>query len=463
MLFEQVFQVIREHDLLKEKSTIVIGVSGGPDSLALLHILYRLKTKYQLTLIAAHVDHMFRGKQSEEEMEFVISFCNKFDIPCEAKQINVQEYATRHRLNSQTAARECRYQFYEEIMDRYHADFLALGHHGDDQIETILMRLVRGTVGKGLSGIPIKRKFGRGYIIRPLLKVTKKDILTYCNEHQLKPRFDPSNEKDIYTRNRFRKYVLPFLKQENPQVHQHFQYFSEIMEEDEQFLEELSREKMNKVLKSMTSVKATVYMNKLRELPSPLQRRVIHLILNYLSQGKHLVSFSSIHIESVKKLISQSHPSGIIDLPMGLKAIKSYETLTFTFEPLKPEPYKLHIKIPGVTELPNGNKIICETFYGVPSYKGRDVFYLPKEYLVEPLIVRSRKAGDKIHVKGMNGSKKVKDIYIDKKIPLIDREVWPIIEDGNGNILWIPLLKKSHFEVFDVSNQTYLILQYKEQ
>jgi len=463
MLFEQVYKLMKEHHLLKEKATIIIGVSGGPDSLALLHIFNRLKTKYQLTIIAAHVDHMFRGKQSEEELNFVIDFCEKLNILCETKQINVQEYANKHQLNAQAAARDCRYQFFEEIMNKYHADFLALGHHGDDQIETILMRLVRGTVGKGLKGIPIKRPFGSGEIIRPLLKVTKKEILKYCEENHLNPRFDPSNEKDVYTRNRFRKYVLPFLKQENPQVHHHFQYFSEIIEEDEQFLEELSREKMNKVLKSISNSNATVYVKKLRELPSPLQRRVIHLILNYLSQGKHSNAFSSIHIESVKRLISQPHPSGILDLPMGLKAIKSYESLTFTFEPFKPEPYEIILNIPGVTDLPNGKKIICETFYGAPSYKGNDVFYLPEKELVKPLIVRSRKAGDKIHVKGMNGSKKVKNIYIDNKVPLTDREVWPIIEDGNGNILWIPLLKKSKFEIFDVNNQTYLVLQYKEQ
>ncbi|MDQ0163399.1 tRNA lysidine(34) synthetase TilS [Aeribacillus alveayuensis] len=462
-MFEEVCKTIEEYELMDHNATVVVGVSGGPDSLALLHILHRLQSIYKLKIVAAHVDHMFRGEQSKEEMEFVLSFCRTLNIICEARQINVKAYAQKHRLNAQTAARECRYQFFQEMMEKYQAHFLALGHHGDDQIETILMRLVRGTVGKGLSGIPIKRSFAGGFIIRPLLWVTKTDIIQYCQEHKLNPRFDPSNEKDTYSRNRFRKYVLPFLKKENPKVHVHFQYFSELVAEDEQFLEELSIEKMNKVLERKTSSYVMMNLTEFKKLPSPLQRRVIHLILNYLFKGHRLTAVSSIHIEGIKKLIHQSHPSGMIDLPMGLKAIKSYETLNLTFEQHKPKPYRIQIEIPSVTNLPDGKKIICETFNGVPSYKSQDVFYLPQDQLVEPLIVRSRKAGDKIHVKGMNGTKKVKNIYIEKKIPIEKRDVWPIIEDGNGNILWIPLLKKSKYEVIDVTNQSYIVLQYKEQ
>ncbi|WP_243292561.1 tRNA lysidine(34) synthetase TilS [Bacillus sp. FJAT-47783] len=462
-MFEKVKKEISDRQLIEHHSTVVVGVSGGPDSLALLHILYCLRHTFSLHLVAAHVDHMFRGRQSEEEMDDVKKFCQSLGIRCVTKQIDVKAYAKKERLNKQAAARECRYAFFKEVMEEYDADVLALGHHGDDQVETILMKLVRGTVGKGLIGISKKRKFGRGYLVRPLLSVTKKEILTYCEKHGINPRFDPSNEQDMYTRNRFRKYILPFLKKENPQVHQHFQYFSEILEEDEQFLEELAIEKMNKVMERKTNFEVIMKVSEFKKLPPPLQRRVIHLILNYLSKGHHSPAFSAIHIESIKGMMYQPHPSSTMDFPLGFKAIKSYDKFTITNKPPKPIPYEFHLKIPGEITLPNGKKIICETFEGVPTYKDHHTFFLPLHLLNEPLTVRSRRAGDKIHVKGMNGSKKVKDIYIDKKVPKDEREVWPIIEDGKGNIIWIPLLKKSIFEVFDVTNQSYIVLQYKEQ
>ena len=135
--------IIQKQQLFETGSTIVVGVSGGPDSLALLHLLYQVREKMNLNIVAAHVDHMFRGKQSEDEMHFVINFCKTYQITCEATRINVSAYAKTKKISAQVAARECRYHFFTEVLDKYQADYLALGHHGDDQVETILMRMVR--------------------------------------------------------------------------------------------------------------------------------------------------------------------------------------------------------------------------------------------------------------------------------------------------------------------------------
>ncbi|MBD1383186.1 tRNA lysidine(34) synthetase TilS [Metabacillus arenae] len=461
---DQFYRFFKRNSLIKDGSTIVVGVSGGPDSLALLHLLSALKKKGSFRLVAAHLDHMFRGKQSENEKKFVQKYCQDRNIEVETAQVDVSQFAKEKKLSSQVAARECRYQFFKEIMDHYQGDFLALGHHGDDQIETILMRFVRGAAGRALAGMEEIRPFHTGYIIRPLLRVTKDDLLNYCNQHNLNPRFDPSNEKDDYTRNRFRKYVLPFLKEENPKVHERFQLFSENVLEDEAFLQELSMEKMNKVWNRKKDKESELEIKPFLKLPLSLQRRGIQLILNYLYK-RVPSSLTSIHIESLLHLLSQKHPSGSLDLPNGLKAVKSYDNCLFTFAHKKEiEPYELELNPPKRIVLPNGAEISAHKGPFPKEYvNGNNFFIVKEERVTLPFIVRSRKSGDKLKVKGMNGTKKVKDIFIDEKTPLYERDEWPVVLDSSGQILWLPGLKKSSIEDFNVTNEEYIVLQYKKQ
>ena len=247
---------------------------------------------------------MFRGEESYNEAMFVKDFCDKYGIPCEIKRIDVPAYIENSKKNPQEASRECRYQFFYEIMERYQYPFLALGHHGDDQIETILMRLTRGSTGKARAGISFKRPFYNGQIIRPFLCLTRDDIEQYCTHHQLDPRRDPSNDKDIYSRNRYRKKLLPFLKMENPNVHEHFQRFSEELQSDEELLLELTLQKMNKVMQKNDD-KIAVDIKKFTAMPIPLQRRGIQLILKYLYKER-LSSASAIHIDQLFLLIRNS-------------------------------------------------------------------------------------------------------------------------------------------------------------
>lgn len=188
-------------------------------------------------------------------------------------------------------------------MKKYDARYVALGHHGDDQVETILMRLVRGSTPKGYAGIAVKRPFHNGYLIRPLLGVTKEEIVDYCNKLNLMPRIDPSNKKEVYTRNRLRKYVLPHLKEENPQMHEKFQKFSVQMQEDEAYLQELAFEKMNKVI-TKSDKQISLSIPAFESMSMPLQRRGIQLILNYLYEYKIPSSLSSIHIDKLIEFLS---------------------------------------------------------------------------------------------------------------------------------------------------------------
>ena len=460
-MLKEVNHFVKKHQLIEKNSTIIVGVSGGPDSLALLHFLWNQKHVWNVDIVAAHVDHMFRGKESEEDLNFVRLFCDKKGITTETTQINVTAYQQEKKLSPQVAARECRYQFLDEVMRKYNANCLALGHHGDDQIETILMRLVRGSTMLGQAGIQVKRPFSTGYIIRPFLSVDKHKIEEYCHEHNLKPRRDPSNEKETYTRNRFRHSVLPFLKKENTNVHERFQHFSERLTEDEQYLEELTIQKLNRVIKKKEVGEIRIHVNLFWSMPKSLQRRGIHLILNYLYK-EIPPTLSSIHIDNLLTLLEVERSSGTLYFPNQLRVIRSYDECTLTFHEEKSMPYCYLMDEAAHILLNNGNEIISEIWEHYPKAKsGNDFFIVDPDSIVLPLFVRSRKNGDKMTLKGMKGSKKVKDIFIDLKISITDREKWPIIEDSNGTIIWLPSLKKSSYEAADMTKRRYIVLQHR--
>jgi tRNA(Ile)-lysidine synthase len=457
---QQVEEFIKRHSLLEPGKKVVVGVSGGPDSLALLHLLWSMKEEKGISIIAAHLDHMFRGEESEEDMKYVVDFCQKRGIECETAQINVSLYQQEKGIGAQVAARECRYQFFTDVMEKVGASCLALAHHGDDQIETILMRMVRGSTMTGYAGIRAKRPFGGGVIIRPFLSVDKEQILAYCQQHDLKPRMDQSNEKEVYTRNRFRRHVLTFLKEENAQTHKQFQSYSEKLLEDAQYLEELTVQAMNKVMKREKE-EIILRRDEFLQVRKPLQRRGIQLILNYLYK-EIPPSLSSVHVDNLLTFLEREQPSGVLHFPGGLKVVRSYNDCLFTFRRQESSPYTYPLKIPGCVSLPEGRQIICEIHNQLSvETGGNDSLVLDACKLTLPLVVRTRKNGDKITIKGMKGTKKVKDIFIDEKIPLAKRDTWPIIEDGSGRILWLPGLKKSAYESEPIHGGKYVILYYK--
>ncbi|WP_141524936.1 tRNA lysidine(34) synthetase TilS [Bacillus sp. AFS018417] len=456
---------VERHDLLEAHSTVVVGVSGGPDSLALFFYLLEKREEKQLQIVVAHVDHMFRGEESQEDLQFVKQLCDNLNVTCETTQIDVTRYQKQNRMSAQVAARECRYAFLERIMRKYNAQYLALGHHGDDQVETILMRLVRGSTPQGYAGILAKRAFNKGFLIRPLLAVTKEEILDYCNRKDVEPRIDPSNTKETYTRNRLRKHVLPHLKQENPNVHERFQAFSTSMQEDEAYLQELAFEKMNKVIKEKDAKRMVLSIPAFESMPIPLQRRGIQLILNYLYEYKIPSSLSSVHIGKVIEFFKRTHPSGMLHFPGGLEIVRTYEECSFRFREEKVTFSPCMLQVPGKVTLVNGDELEVEISNCVPIMMNDMTFIAKHNEIAYPLMVRSRENGDRMSIQGMNGTKKIKSIFIEAKVPKEKRADWPIICDASGNIIWVPLLKRSAFAISQetVDKDTYIIIHYKSK
>ena len=461
MIESKVKAFLERHFFQLNNKAIAIGVSGGPDSLALLHFLFEQQEKKSLSIVAVHVDHMFRGEESYLDAMFVKGYCEERGIPFEMKRVDVPAYMKQTGLSSQQAARQCRYQFFEEVMKKYNLHYLALGHHGDDQIETVLMRLTRGSSGKARAGIPFSRQIGNSLIFRPFLCLVKEELEAYCAQQGLMPRIDPSNAGESYSRNRFRNRVLPFLKQENPAVHEHFQRFSEEVQSDENYLIELTKKKLNKVMKKEDE-QTTIDISSFQEMPMPLQRRAIKLILNYLYKERP-ASLSAIHIEKIFSIIRSPHPSGTLDFPNGLRIIRSYGNCHFQLNPSRREDYCFELSGTDKVVLPNGDMVAAQLLETLPGKDASsDRFIIDLQQSGIPLMIRNRQNGDRMTLKGMAGSKKVKDIFIDLKIPLAERDEWPIVTDREGNVLWLPGLKKSNHEASKEGNK-FLLLSYIKQ
>lgn len=446
MLIAEVDQYIKKHHLIQPDSKVIVGVSGGPDSMALLQYLLGKRIAYQLDLVAVIIEHGLRGEESERDIEYVQFFCQENKIKFEAQHINVIKYKEEHRLGTQEAARILRYQAFDQLMKKYQADYLALAHHADDQVETIYMRLTRGTQLDALQGIKNTRPFSTGKIIRPFLSITKPMIEEFCRENGIIPRRDLSNEKDVYTRNYFRLNVLPQLKKKNPNLSETIMHMTENIADDIQYLSDQTKKISREVLNiSENPKRVTCQINQLKKNPLALQRRLFHLILDYLYD--HLPDgLNYRHEQQFFNLVNSSRASASMDLPLQLKMIKSYQSLTFRFEQEKQKKYHSPLAIPGRTVLPNHDVLEAEIVDQIESLPIDEwTYYLPVNIDQRPsLVIRTRQPGDRIYLAHINGRKKVKSSFIDKKIPLEQRDQWPLLVREEGEVLWIVGLVKSH-------------------
>lgn len=412
--------------------TIVIGCSTGPDSMALLDMLIKLREKYGLQIICAHVNHKLR-KQSEIEEEFIKDYCNKKNVLVEVMAI--EKYGDDNFHNE---ARNIRYNFFEKLVKKYNANYLMTAHHGDDLIETVLMRITRGSNLEGYSGIH-KIVEMEGYkIVRPLIYYTKKELEEYDLKNNVTYFVDDSNMKMKYTRNRYRKNVLPFLKEEDKNVHKKFLKFSENLEAASKYINKERDKALNRIINKKNN---KILIDEFLKLDKYIQKEILYYVMEDFYQDD-LILVNDKHIELLMYLISSNKANLVVNLPNEILAVKSYNEFYLKRETGEIASYEIEFN--KYAELPNGHfiELIEET-----EDNSNNIFRLSYENTKLPITIRTRKFGDKISVKGLNGKKKVKDIFIEKKINLKDRDTWPIVVDALGNILWIPGLKKSKFDI----------------
>lgn len=425
---KKVYEYLQKEINLLDKDIIVIGCSGGPDSMALMYILQEIRKNKDLLLVCAHINHNVRVESKQEE-EFLKQYCLDNNIVFES--MTIQNYGDDNFHNE---ARKIRYQFFEEIVNKYKAKYLMTAHHGDDLIETILMRMVRGSTLKGYAGFEKSVKKENYTLIRPLIFATKEQIEKYNISKNIPYVIDKSNFKGKYTRNRYRKEVLPFLRQEEPVVHEKFLKFSDTLIEYSNYIDRVLSKVINKIYNN-----DTLNIEKFLKEEPLIQKKIIYYIMEII-YNDDLHEISSVHVGSILKLINSKRPNGSINLPGKIKVIRSYNELKFLTEIENICDYE--IEISERVDLPGGHYI---KVVDSDDKNDNNVCRISSNEVEMPLYVRTRRLGDTMMLKKINGKKKIKDIFIDSKIPLNQRDKCPIVVDGKGNIIWIPGIKKSKF------------------
>jgi len=425
---QKVFDFLEKELYLKKGDVIVLGNSYGPDSMALLNILLDISKKIDISIIVAHVNHNLRKESAKEKIDLE-SFCLDNNLIFES--MIIEQYGDDNFHNE---ARNIRYNFFEDLVEKYNANYLFTAHHGDDLIETIIMRIARGSTLKGYSGFSKIVDMGNYKLVRPLIYVTKDEIVSYNEVHNIKYAIDKSNLKDKYTRNRYRHVILPFLKKEDSKVHEKFLKFSTTLEEYDKYISEEINRNIKKVYKNR-SLDLVKYL----ELDSLIQKKIIYNILEDIYKDD-LMIINDNHVKLLKMLIKSKKANAYVYLPHNIKAVKSYGILTISDDVKESVNYE--IELLDYVNLPNGHSIekILES-----EKNDNYICRISNDDIVYPLYVRTRKHGDRMKLKKIDGSKRIKDIFIDAKIPLAERDVWPIVVDSCDKIIWIPGIKKSKF------------------
>ncbi|WP_217596999.1 tRNA lysidine(34) synthetase TilS [Cohnella sp. GbtcB17] len=432
---------------------IVAGVSGGPDSMAMLHLLRSAAVRDGLLVVAAHVNHGFRGTESDAEAALVRETAVAWGIPFELAEIDMPAYIEATGMNSQAASRERRYAFLREVARRHGARTIAVAHHADDQAETVLMRVLRGSGVTGLAGIPMRRAEEELELIRPLLRITKNELIAYNERHGVPYATDSSNAKTHYVRNAIRLEALPYLERYNPDLRAGLARLAELASADDEYMEAEARRALAAGA-GRSGEGWRLDARHVRGLHLALQRRMIKLILNGLAGPHAQARFEQ--VEEILAILTAERPDvARIDIGSGLVLLREYSHAYIGPVPDAQAGYAYVAELPARSDrlevaVPECGLVfrfsreagICD-----PSPGSRWEAFFDETALAMPLAVRSRKPGDRMEPLGLNGSKKVQDILVDAKVPRSLRHLKPLLVDGEDRILWMPGLRRSRHAV----------------
>jgi len=454
-VFSQVKQYVEKHEMIKPGDKVIAGISGGADSVCLLFMLLFLKEELDFSLAAVHVNHNLRGEEALRDEEFVRRLCEEQGVPLTVRSCQVRERAEREHLTLEEAGRACRYEVFEEEAERQGCSRIAVAHHGDDQAETMLFHLFRGTGLKGLGGMePVS-----GKVIRPLLCTGREEILEWLETRGISWCTDSTNEEETYTRNCIRRKILGCAKERiNPQAARAMCRTAEELRELEAYLEE-ETDKAYRLCVRREDKGCFIFREAYKGLPSVIGSRVLR---RCFGETGGLKDVERIHIRLLENLLEKQTGSSL-DLPGGRRAIRDYQGVWLVRESADPEKTEekaevFSPEIPGIYvvdgetwqfSLENAEKyqIIPEKTY---------TKWFDYDKIVKSLEIRRRRPGDYLEINREHGRKKLKNYLIDQKIPARERDRLWVLADGE-HILWVPGRRIS--EGYKVTENTRRILK----
>ena len=436
-------ELSEKYNLINKNDHILVGLSGGADSVCLLFLLMEIKEEYNLTISAAHLNHGVRGEEAKRDEEFSRELSNRLNIKFLSSKADMNKYAMEQKLSKEAAGRVLRRTFLKNAMDTLGAQKLALAHNEDDQVETVLMRILRGTGTDGLKGIEERSD----YIIRPILHFSREEIEAYLSSRNIEYVDDSTNFENEYHRNKIRNILLPKLRGEyNPNLNSALLKLSQIGGEDSDYLDFVANNKSIELFSRYVS-SIEIEIEKLEALHLAIARRLIRKAIEELAGKLEDVSFDN--IEDVLHLIKLESGKEVNSI-RGLSIRKSYDKLIFE-KSLEENEKSFYIVLKLGNNNVNGVYSILMEEVDNNSLRDNNSIFIPVEIIKGALVARSRRNADRIRPIGLLGSKKIKDIFIDKKIDRKLRDIIPIVED-EVEIMWVAGITKS--EVMGVSSKS---------
>ena len=435
-------KAIEKYHMFPQNGKIIVGLSGGMDSVALLHGLCSRKEEFRWEVTAVHVHHGLRGADADEDAAFAADFCRKLGVPCVIRKFDVKAEAAARKLGEEETGRLLRYEVFQELAAE--DGFIAVAHHRQDQAETMLMRLCRGTGLKGLGGMsPV-----RGNICRPLLFCSRQEIEKYCKENGLTWREDVSNQEEKYTRNKLRLQVLPVLEEINPKTVERMSETAELLALEEDFLEQQAVACYEAVKRKGAEV--ALDRKKLLELHPAMRKRVLRKAMGeFLS-----ADVSQVQIEALEELL-QKETGKSRDFLEGIRGENRYDALVLSVKQEKAEGYCYVLPLGTRIFIPETGIFVTAWVADMYEKTTEDTKVFDAEKIGGTLFCRSRKNGDVIALK--NGRKKIKDLFIDEKIPRNERETLPLI--AAEEVLWTVGLRVSEKYQTDENTEKYLYVK----
>ncbi len=455
---------IKTKQMLSKGDRVLVSVSGGPDSVALLSVLIQVSEKWSLNLNVMHFNHGLRGKESEEDEVFVTRLCHELGIPCCVKKLNLKPSTSLTQPSSlQELARNRRYEILTRMALEIGAKKIAVGHTADDQAETLIMWIVRGAGSLGLSGIPPVRD---PYVIRPLLETSRSEILGYLQRRELEYRTDSSNNKPMYWRNQVRQEVMPILKRYNPNVTKTIARQADIVREEEAYLSQLAHQALEQVQEVKTSNGLTLNRDRLVNLPLAMQRRVLRMAIREVSGTTQMSSFDT--IEAVLKQVVKGR-SGVWGRLQDVCITREYELIRFSCSQMSmPAPQSINqmyqfVAIPSQVVWPlTGQTMNVSTSLSseqnVLKDLNRNRAIFDADAFSPSLVLRNWKAGDYFYPFGMDGKrKKLQDFFSDVKVARSQRSKVPLLVAPEG-IIWVGGYRTDHrFRVTEATRTVLMV------